>query len=201
MPTYYIHSERSSEWFPIACNRPEGAVAPRTMGILQLVPGEGLHVTLSCFQKDPEAIYWNANDPVCQDSCMEAFIDCFPELPQYGYINLEINSNGAVLCGFGTDRYNRKFLTELGLPHPTATITKGVIDGMDYWQADSFLPLSLLETLYERPCNWSAGHKMKGNFYKIGSKTSSPHWCSWSPLLGVKKDFHSPEYFGDLIIG
>ena len=129
---------------------------------------------------------------------MEAFLDCFPDLPQYGYIGLEMNANGACHCSFGTSRHTRSYVLKRGLPHPEVAIERFVEDGADYWRATCLLKTSLLEALYERTCDFAPGHRMRGNFYKCGDHTDSPHWGSWAPVERV--DFHVPHLFGDLIV-
>ena len=126
---------------------------------------------------------------------MEVFLNCFPELPGYGYINVEMNSAGIMRCGFGTDRHHRYLLREKGLAQPERKITFGE----NYWQVQCVLTESLLEKLYERPCSFMPGHKMRGNFYKCGDETDMPHWGSWSKV--ERLDFHTPEFFGTLKIG
>ena len=188
----------TGEVFTISHDRPEGAPSPLTRGQLVYLPGAGLEVVMTCREANPRAVYHNPNDPVHTDSCMEAFLDCFPDLPQYGYIGLEMNANGACHCSFGTSRHTRSYVLKRGLPHPEVAIERFVEDGADYWRATCLLKTSLLEALYERKCDFAPGHRMRGNFYKCGDHTNSPHWGSWAPV--EKVDFHVPHLFGDLIV-
>lgn len=202
-PVYHIAtitagSAHVGERFTIAHDRPEGAASPETSGQVIYLPGEGLEVSMVCREKNPRAIYYNPNDPVHTDSCMEAFLDCFPDLPQYGYIGLEMNANGACHCSFGTSRHVRNYVLKRGLAHPEVAVERFTQDGADYWRATCLLKNSLLEALYERNCDFASGHRMRGNFYKCGDHTDAPHWGSWSPVERV--DFHVPHLFGDLIV-
>ena len=202
-PVYYIKTIASGkphtgEVFTISHDRPEGAPSPEAHGQVVYLLGEGLEVSLWCREENPRAIYRLPNEPVHTDSCLEAFIDCFPELPEYGYIGLEMNANGAAHCSFGTDRHNRRYVLDLGLPHPEVVVEQYTQDGADWWRATCLLKQSLLEALYNRSCDFSAGHRMRGNFYKCGDHTEQPHWGSWAPVERV--DFHVPHLFGDLII-
>ena len=202
-PVYHIAtiasgSAHTGERFMIAHDRPEGAASPETSGQVVYLPGEGLEVSMVCREKNPRAIYYNPNDPVHTDSCMEAFLDCFPDLPQYGYIGLEMNANGASHCSFGTSRHVRNYVLKRGLAHPEVAVERFTQDGADYWRATCLLKNSLLEALYERNCDFAPGHRMRGNFYKCGDHTDAPHWGSWAPVERV--DFHVPHLFGDLII-
>ena len=191
-------SAHAGETFAISHDRPEGAASPETTGQLLYLPNRGLEVSMACREQNPRAIYYNPNDPVHTDSCMEAFLDCFPGLPQYGYIGLEMNANGASHCSFGTGRHTRSYVLKRGLPHPEVAIERYTKDGDWYWRATCLLKKSLLEALYERNCDFEAGHRMRGNFYKCGDHTASPHWGSWAPV--EKVDFHVPHLFGDLIV-
>ena len=202
-PVYHIAtiasgSAHTGERFAIAHDRPEGAASPETSGQLVYLPGEGLEVSMVCREKNPRAIYYNPNDPVHTDSCMEAFLDCFPDLPQYGYIGLEMNANGASHCSFGTSRHVRNYVLKRGLAHPEVAVERFTKDGADYWRATCLLKTSLLEALYERSCDFAPGHRMRGNFYKCGDHTDAPHWGSWAPVERV--DFHVPHLFGDMIV-
>ena len=202
-PLYHIAtipsgSAHTGERFTIAHDRPEGAASPETSGQVVYLPGEGLEVSMVCREKNPRAIYYNPNDPVHTDSCMEAFLDCFPDLPQYGYIGLEMNANGACHCSFGTSRHVRNYVLKRGLAHPEVAIERFTKDGADYWRATCLLKKSLLEALYERNCDFAPGHRMRGNFYKCGDHTDAPHWGSWAPVERV--DFHVPHLFGDMIV-
>jgi len=188
----------TGETFDIALNRPEGTASPQTRGQVVYLPGEGLEVSMVCRESNPRAVYHNPNDPVHTDSCMEAFIDCFPDLPQYGYVGLEMNANGASHCSFGTDRYARSYVLKRGLAHPEVAIERFSLEGEPYWRATCLLKTSLLEALYERKCDFAPGHRMRGNFYKCGDHTDAPHWGSWAPI--EKVDFHVPRLFGELII-
>lgn len=202
-PVYHIvtiasGSAHIGERFAITHDRPEGAASPETHGQLVYLPGEGLEVSMVCREKNPRAIYHSPNDPVHTDSCMEAFLDCFPDLPQYGYIGLEMNANGASHCSFGTSRHVRNYVLKRGLAHPEVAVERFSQDGADYWRATCLLKTSLLEALYERNCDFALGHRMRGNFYKCGDHTDAPHWGSWAPV--EKVDFHVPHLFGDMIV-
>ena len=191
---YTIKTGDQPEVFAITNHRPEGTPAPKTEGALRYTPGVGFELTMRCWETEPKAVFLQADDPVCKDSCMEMFLNCFPELPQYGYINVEMNAAGNMRCGFGTDRHNRYLLLEKGIDQPKRTVTFG--EG--YWQVQCVLAEKTLEKLYERPCRFASGHEMRGNFYKCGDETDSPHWGSWSKV--ERLDFHTPEFFGTLII-
>lgn len=186
------------EVFSLPYNRPEGAKAPETQGQLIYLPGDGLELSMWCCEENPRAVYHQPNDPVHTDSCVEMFLNCFPDSPEYGYIGLEINANGASHCSFGTSRHMRVYVLDLGLPHPAVRAERFVEQGQSWWRVACLLKQSLLEALYKRDCAFGPGHRMRGNFYKCGDDTESPHWASWAPLERV--DFHVPELFGEFVI-
>lgn len=194
MLTYQIATTGEPEWFTLENHRPEGAVGPKTEGYMRYLPGSGFEVVMRCFEKNPKAVYSQPDDPVFKDSCMEVFVNFFPELPEYGYLNVEVNAAGAARCRFGVGRQDRGWLREMGIDHPKITVTKEA----EFWQIHIMITQALLEKLYERPCCFAVGHEMRGNFYKCGDETDAPHWTSWS--APERLDFHIPACFGLLKI-
>lgn len=170
---------------------------PKTYGRLIFLDDIGFELTMWCYESNPRAIYHNPNDPVHTDSCMEGFINFYPELPELGYLSVEMNANGASHCSFGTGRHTRSFVVNRNLPHPEITVCKKQLDGQDVWQVNTVISLYLLEQLYGT-CSFEDGHKLKANFYKCGNHTKQPHWGSWKPV--IRRDFHSPDCFGELIM-
>lgn len=171
--------------------------APKCEGQLFFRERQGFELVMWCEEKAPRALYHNPNDPVHTDSCMEGFIWFYPELQTLGYLSVEMNANGASHCSFGTGRHTRSFVVDRDLPHPEVQVERMEIDGRKAWRARVLIRLPLLKALYNR-CDFVTGHKMKANFYKCGNHTARPHWGSWSPIS--RKDFHSPEHFGALVI-
>lgn len=192
--TIYRIKKSDPEMFEILHMRPEGSVAPKTVGWIKYLPGQGMDVTMRCYETRPRAIYWDPNGAIYTDSCMEFYINCFPEVPQKGYLNLEMNSNGAAFCSFGTSRHARSLVIDMGLPHPEVEAEKHE----DYWQVHCLIPAKLFEDLYGMPFAFEVGHRMEGNFYKCGDHTRSPHWGSWVPM--PRLDFHDPDSFGTFVI-
>ncbi|MEA4869166.1 MAG: carbohydrate-binding family 9-like protein [Christensenella sp.] len=188
----------NGEIFRLLYDRPEGAKGPETRGQLVYLQGAGLEISMWCREETPRAVYRCPNDPVHTDSCMELFLNCFPDLPEYGYIGLEMNANGASHCSFGTGRHTRAYVLQLGLPHPEVRAERFSLEGAYWWRVTCLISRPLLEALYERDCAFLRGHRMRGNFYKCGDHTEAPHWRSWRPLERV--DFHVPSLFGELVV-
>ncbi len=191
---YHVRTDGQPETFCVSNSHERGVKAPRTEGSLRYIPGTGLELTMKCWEKNPKAVKKIPDERICEDSCMEMFLCCFPQLPGAGYLNVEMNALGIAKCAFGPDRHNRQTLLEMGLSQPAITATKG--EG--YWQVQCTVTEQLLEKLYKQPCHFAPGHIMGGNFYKCGDETEAPHWATWSEL--ERLDFHTPEFFGVLEI-
>ena len=165
---------------------------PETKAWLYRIEGEGFWLKMRCEEKNPKAIYTEDNDPVYKDSCMEFFANYYPEEEGTGYINFEINSNGAVLSAYGHPG-NRSSLKSKGFEVPKPVVTKGE----DYWEIELMIPDKLIKAVYNKE---TMSKKIKGNFFKCGDDTHAPHYGSWSPIENPVPAFHKPEFFGDLIL-
>ena len=196
--TYRVGIGAACETLQITHFREEGIPGPDTFATLAWLPEKGFELTMWCFEEDPLAVYRNPNEPVHTDSCMECFLNVFPELTGKGYISVEANANGASHSSFGTDRHNRDYILNLGQPHPEVEVTYHVRDGRKRWQTRTIIRRDVLESLYGRPCDFGPGHKMRANFYKCAEAVAQPHWGAWSAVSRL--DFHMPEHFGILEI-
>ena len=123
---------------------------------------------------------------------MECFLNFDPDGTD-NYINLEANSNGALLCQFGNSRENRIALSDLRCAPPAVQVKKLP----DRWICYFIIPMQTINALYGRLW-FLPGDKFKGNFYKCGDKTAVPHYGTWNPVESDKPDFHRPECFGEL---
>lgn len=161
--------------------------------------GTGLHIKLSCREKDPLARYTKFFDPVYKDSCLEFFSSYDGE----NYMNIELNSNGAMLCAFGDGRNNRTPIDEIiGLYNESSAfpIVTGTEESGDVWFAELTIPVDAMKKIYKiSEEDIKPGFILKGNFYKCGDETESEHYMMWSPVLTEAPDYHRPEHFGTLI--
>ena len=161
-----------------------------------------LHVRFRVGERRVRVKYLKFQDPVYKDSCVEFFIDAFPE-SRLGYVNFETNAAGTLLAAFGPDRFNRKPLwpEDLGGFDVSASVT-GPLDGEhggDSWTLEYRVPLALFRKIYAlevRP-----GHRAAANFYKCGDETEFPHYGAWSRVDTPSPDFHRPDFFGEVIFG
>ena len=141
-------------------------------------------------------------DPVWKDSCVEFFVDAFPDLGP-GYLNFEGNAIGTFLVAFGPDRNDRRPLAKSELRGfraraSLAAPVDGAIAG-GRWSLAYRVPLGLFGALYGREVE--PGQTSGANFYKCGDETEFPHYGAWSPVGTPRPDFHRPEFFGRLVFG
>ena len=172
-----------------------GAYRPATWAQMAVVENEGLRVRMTTQEANPRAVYTQNYDPVYKDSCMECFINFAPENETAGYLNCEVNANGAILLGYGVGREERATLPELGLPVPVVRIEKTA----DAWSCEYTIPMETIRTIFGI-AGLEAGRVVKVNFYKCGDDTAVPHFGSWAPITAAGPDFHRPECFQSLVI-
>jgi hypothetical protein len=169
--------------------------APETHAAMVFDPAEGFRVHMTCLERAPRSVYTAQDDPVWEDSCMEAFLNFAPESGD-AYINLETNALGAMRCEFGTHRGGRAKLADMPLTRPTASARQAE----NSWEAEFFIPLDTVKTLFGTD-SFSPGDILRGNFYKCGDGTARPHYGAWAPIEHETPLFHLPAYFGTLVIG
>ena len=159
-----------------------------------------LYVFFKAWEPRIRVKYTNFQDPVYKDSCVEFFIDPFPE-KKLGYINIETNALGTMLIHYGGARGTRRPVPLEALAGSEVRPSiKGPVEGAygaDFWTLAYRLPLSLFEKYYGDRI--SAGRVARGNFYKCGDETEIPHYGAWNPVGSPTPDFHLPEYFGRIL--
>lgn len=156
-----------------------------------------LYVFFKVFEPKIRVQFTEFQDPVYKDSCVEFFIDPFPE-KQIGYINIETNAIGTRLIAFGPDRQNRTPISQEDLKgFEVASSVREFRDGYhgaEFWTLTYKLPLAVFEKCYG--ARIAPGRLAEGNCYKCGDETDIPHFGAWSPVLCAEPDFHRPEFFG-----
>ena len=172
---------------------------PKTYAQLVYVENKGFELKMWCYEENPRAIYHEDNDRVYTDSCLEAFINFYPQMEKKGYISYEMNANGAALSSFGEDRLTREFVLDLGFEHPSIEVTRFLVEEKPVWQVKTFIDLQHIHNLYGKS-EFKTGDMLRANFYKCGDETESSHYGSWNPIDAPKPDFHRPECFGELVI-
>lgn len=171
---------------------------PETYGYIGFVPEEGFYLKMICEEKEPLRTYGHDMDPVCQDSAMEAFFlfetgGTCAEHP--GYMNLEMNANGALLAAYGENREHR---TNLSKEQCLQVCHRAKI-GEASWEISLHIPLCVLDEIYG-PLHLGKGSTFSCNFYKISETKEIEHYASYAPVLTETPDFHRPEFFEKAVI-
>lgn len=160
------------------------------------VEGKGFYAKMFAKESDPLMTYkpGDFSDDVCDDSCMEWFIDFKPG-NEKGYINYEGTACAALNCGVGGGRDNRIPIQNMIGRLP------GIEAGRegDYWWVEYFLSLDIIEEVFGK-ISTEKGTEYRGNFYKCGELTPQPHYLAWSPIDLPSPDYHCPKYFGKFIM-
>ncbi len=139
---------------------------------------------------------FSINGPVCDDSCMEVFIapPCKPDT----YFNLEINAVGIAYLGVGKIRENRiKVDPEIIKKHIIIATETSNLDSekRGKWQLSVIMKKSIFPIIMG--CEFTSG-RGTGNFYKCGCRAVR-HYLSWNPIQTQYPDFHTPQFFGEVI--
>ena len=142
-----------------------------------------------------------------EDSCLEFFIQ---PAGDNGYINFEINACGVMLAmhildpertthGFKKYRYlTEEEVKGMKIFHTLPDRLNAEITTETTYRLGWFIPFDLFKQVMgiEAP---AAGEVWKGNVFKCGDETSLPHHLSWTELGEL--NFHTPQYFGEMIFG
>lgn len=154
--------------------------------------GEALHVRLFAREPSPLARFTGENDMVCLDSCLEFFL-C-PLRNDSRYFHFEFNPNGALYLGFGHDRVDgvRQIVQDANRLFCVQKLAEN-----DIWGISFSIPFSFLK-LYMPEFSVQNGLSLRGNFYKCGEETQTPHYLAWNRVKTASPDFHRPEDFGTL---
>ncbi|MBR3594435.1 MAG: carbohydrate-binding family 9-like protein [Clostridia bacterium] len=166
--------------------------APRAFAQIAYLKGRGLAVKMTAFEADPLATHHNFNDPVYEDSCLEAFLMLDPVGKKY--VNFEMNSLGTFLSTLREADGNIVTIDNfIDLPKIKANREE------ENWSVEFILSDSDIKKLFPSVV-LESGSVFSANFYKCGDKTAIPHYGMWNEIGGTKISYHQPEYFGKLII-
>ena len=138
------------------------------------------------------------NQMVCEDSCVEFFVS---PADDGSYYNIEFNSIGTCLMGFGTGREDNKradksILSGIRRLSSLGDKSFGEIDAPGEWSLTVAIPL---KSFFRHELGQLSGKRFRANFYKCGDMLSVPHYLTWNRIETSKPDYHRPEYFGELI--
>lgn len=176
---------------------PWGHDIPETMVKLSH-DGKSLKVNFICYEWPITIKSSEYNQDVYKDSCVEMFINPFPD-DDDRYLNFELNAMGVLLLGMGNDRYDRKRFPELDISVLNITSDAGSKAAAP-WNVSLCIPFVFFEELYDLK-GLADGSRMMGNFYKCGDETLNPHYGCWNKIETPEADFHRSEFFGEMILG
>ena len=128
---------------------------------------------------------------VCEDSCVEFFVEPTGRLPYY---NLEFNAIGTMHGAYRSERTASTRLTpsQMSTVKRYPSLPRQPFDSSEnyHWNLAIDIPFSLLSIDYQgQPI------AMRGNFYSCGDLTATPHYLSHSPIHTPTPDFHRPDTF------
>ncbi|SHL09131.1 carbohydrate-binding family 9-like protein [Fibrobacter sp. UWEL] len=154
------------------------------------ISADYLDVTFSV--EEPESCFRSEvredNGRSWEDSCVEIFLQN-PANPEE-YFNFETTSRGYLLAAHGPDRNNRQVLPQELIDKVIRTKQIASVAGnLICWGMNVKIPASLFGL------KSFEGLTLRGNLYKCGDKSSTPHYLSAFPIATEKPDFHRPEFF------
>ena len=159
-----------------------------------------IYVFFKVYEKKVRIQYTNFGEDVYKDSCVEFFINPFPEKSE-DYFNIEINAIGALLIGTGKDgndhkrRYfNREETERFEIISSIKAPVYG-FHGADFWTLHYRIPIGFFEDYYQE--KFTSGEAI-GNFYKCGDDTEFEHYGAWNKVENPSPDFHLPQFFGKI---
>lgn len=131
---------------------------------------------------------------VSEDSCLEFFIRP-TDRPEY--FNFEINPNGAIYLGYGTELPT---LIRLLVPEVNTLLDIQVELTATGWMLSYRVPFAFIRRFFP-DFTAKEGGKVYANFYKCGDETVKPHYLAWNPITCEEPAFHVPQDFGCLTFG
>jgi len=157
------------------------------------VDQEGFHMHILAMESNPRREQTEHQSAVCTDSCVEWFVNFCPKESDR-YFNFEVNPNGAMYASFRKNRYDYRML-EL---EEIEQLNIKVVVNSDIWEVHYTVPFTLIQK-YIPEYQFKKGMMIKANFYKCGDDMIFPHYGMWSEIKG-EQDFHTPEFFGEIVL-
>lgn len=169
---------------------------PKAYAQMVFIENQGFLCLMTAFEKNPKAIWTNDNDPICDDSTLEAYFMFDKER----YLNLETNSKGARKQAI---RYNRENKTYIyNNEFKGFRVTPRIYE--DRWTILIEIPLDNLLKLYTNLNRemFKSGFTFTGNFYKVHELRGTPleHYIAWQEIKNPFPECHLKEQFGTLVI-
>ena len=157
---------------------------------------KNIYLHYDVIEPEMTAKYFNHNDPVCKDTCVEFFISLQDDP---NYYNFEFNPLGTILFGYGPDRHQRQLIDikTINLIKVKTKIKRKNKNNSTTFNWTLYIKIPLNTFSFSTIKSFKK-LKAKANFYKCGDNLSIPHYISWNPIKSKKPDFHLKSYFGDV---
>ena len=163
---------------------------------------ENVYVIFRVQDRYVRSVVQEYNGNVSGDSCVEFFFAPDPSRPLC-YFNLEVNAGGTPLIFYitkpmsGLTKLLPEEISQIEIAHSLPRVVFPEIEEPVTWTVECRIPYSILEK-YTPVAKPGPGIQWKANFYKTGSRTSSPNYLTWSPVEFERPNFHLPQYFGNI---
>lgn len=167
-----------------------------------LYDAEALYVRFRVEDRYVVALETEPQSGVSRDSCVELFFAPGTDVGP-GYFNIEMNCVGTTLFHHQREpgvenRPLDEAISDLQVRHtiPGPTVDPEVTEPLT-WAVGYRVPFDALAqhatiTVPEPGVVW------RTNLYKCASRSSHPHWLTWSPVAFPRPNFHLKEQFGYL---
>ena len=175
---------------------------PRTQAKL-LYDDKFVYVIFRVEDRYVRAVAQEYHGKVWEDSCVEFFFVTGSDMSP-GYFNIEINCGGTMLFHHQTAIRENTLVVEtadcdkVNIYHSLPKIIEPEIAEPTTWIIEYRVPVDVLEK-YAPVARPAPGVIWQANFYKTASRTSNPHWVTWSVVDYPTPKFHIPRFFGTLI--
>ena len=165
-----------------------GSFCPEAFAEAKLT-GSSLKFRLWCCEKHPRVTMTTPNSMVCLDSCLEVFLNPYPDFTR-DYLNFEMNSLGTLLLGIGTQTDGRVLLDfDVRRFRIQPKIQNGI------WTHRLYVPFDFLQEQFGK-----IEPVFRGNLFKCGDETVHPHFGSWNPIVWPEPQFHLSQFFGTFVL-
>lgn len=155
------------------------------------IPDEELIVSFTVSESEPLCVYHENEEPVYMDSAVEAFFSFGEDGKKY--MNLEVNSYGAMLANFGV-KGNRVKISSIS----NALVEIEAKMAGKEWSVTLYVPDRMIKDLFGQ--NVSASEDFRFNLYKICSTKGREHYASFAPIDSDHPDFHRPDCFAEAVM-
>lgn len=144
---------------------------------------------------------YDAGSQPYKDDCVEFFM--IPSDRDSSYYNLELNCIGHGTFNYGPDRQDRhrcgdEILSQIRRESSLGSEAFGTREGPQEWTLTVAIPKRLYAQA-DLDLTRFSGRTVRANFYKCGDETATPHYLSWNRIGTPRPNFHTPEWFGELV--